>query len=104
VTTTTQAAPRVTEAAWQAQVVQLARTLGYHTYHTHDSRHSAAGFPDLVLVRGPRGPRLVFAELKAEHGRVTAAQQQWIDVLAAAGAEAHVWRPSDWDRVVEVLR
>src|SRR5688572_19177552 len=40
-----------TERAFQAQVVKYARLMGWTAYHTHDSRRSQAGFPDLVLVR-----------------------------------------------------
>ena len=56
-------AASMTEDRWQALVVLEARARGWRVYHTHDSRRSAAGFPDLVLVRPPR---VVFAE--AEDG------------------------------------
>ena len=41
----------MTEREWQAQVVSAAQALGWTTYHTHDSRRSNKGWPDLVLVR-----------------------------------------------------
>lgn len=62
-------------------------------YHTHDSRRSEPGFPDLVVV-GPSG--LLFRELKSERGRLTADQRQWLERLTEAGADASVWRPSAW--------
>lgn len=76
----------------------LARQLGYLCYHTHDSRRSEAGFPDLVLV----GRRLIFSELKREGKDPTPAQQDWLNRLD--GFERHTgglvvarcWRPSDW--------
>lgn len=57
------------------------------------------GFPDLVLAR----ERVVFAELKSERGKVQPEQSDWLERLRAAGAEAHLWRPSSWDDVVAVL-
>jgi hypothetical protein len=89
-------------------VVDLARLKGWLVYHTHDSRHSAAGFPDLVLVR--RG-RLIFAELKrnatterAKARQVTADQAAWLAALGDVdGAEVHLWRPVDWSAVKDSL-
>ncbi len=82
------------------QVVQLARLYGRLAYHTHDSRRSAAGFPDLTLVRGRR---LLFAELKREAGRTTAEQDGWREALREAGQEAYLWRPSDWPSIETAL-
>ena len=41
----------MTEKKFQAAVLQIANMYGWLAYHTHDSRRSAPGFPDLVLVR-----------------------------------------------------
>jgi hypothetical protein len=83
-------------------VTLTARTFGWLAYHTHDSRSSAAGFPDLCMTRGPE---IVFAELKSERGKVTAAQQEWLDALdAVPGTEVYVWRPRDQDDVLTRLR
>ena len=92
--------PELTEKQWQNQVTSLAKTLGYKVYHTFLSRWSDAGFPDLVLV----GHRVIYAELKREKGKCTESQAGWIRDLRLAGAEVYVWRPSDWDEVVEVLQ
>ncbi len=88
-----------TEKEFQAAVVQEAKKLGWRVYHTHDSRKSAAGFPDLCMVR----ERVVFAELKTEDGRLTADQANWFEDLAAACAEVHAWRPSHWPDILRVL-
>lgn len=40
----------VMEKVFQAQVLDLAHLSGWLCYHTHNSRRSAPGFPDLVLV------------------------------------------------------
>lgn len=91
----------ITEEQWQSQVLQLARLLKYRCYHTHDSRRSEPGFPDLVMVRGKR---VIFAELKRETGRLTPSQHAWLRSLSEAGQEAYVWRPSDFDKVMETLK
>lgn len=80
------------EAQFQRHIILLCRTFRLAYYHTHDSRRSVPGFPDLVVV-GPGG--LIFAELKTETGRLSKAQKQWISILEAAGQEVHVWRPGD---------
>lgn len=85
-------APPKTEKQFQSQIVELARLRGYLCYHTFSSLRSTPGFPDCVLARPGR---LLFRELKTERGRVSAAQQQWLTTLRAAGADAGIWRPSD---------
>ena len=90
----------VPEAAFQRSVVEAAEALGWLVFHDHDSRRNKAGLPDLILVRG----RIVFAELKAECGRVRPEQRKWIDALRLAGGDVHVWRPSDMDDVMELLK
>jgi len=92
----------IAEAELQAAVIDLARYRGWRVAPFRPARTAAgwrtpvaadgAGFPDLVLVR----ERLVFAELKAERGRLGPAQSVWLAALEAAGAEAHVWTPADW--------
>lgn len=93
-------AAAVTEKAFMQRVVGLARACGWMVYHTFDSRRSPSGFPDLVLCRGGR---VVAMELKAAHGRPTAAQLAWLEAFRAGGCEAYLFRPGDWAQVVEVL-
>lgn len=88
------------EKVFMAQVRDLLKACGWRHYHTHDSRKSQAGFPDIVAVRGNR---LIFAELKTEKGILTADQMNWRDDLVAAGVPMYVWRPSDWAEIVKVL-
>jgi VRR-NUC domain len=105
------------ERSFEKQVVELAHLFGYRVAHfgaamnakghyRTPTRYDAKGFPDLVLVRsdmGDRPKRLVFAELKSDTGRLSKDQAAWIDDLAAT-AEAYVWRPRDWDDIVDILR
>jgi putative heme degradation protein len=94
------------ETQFMQQVTQLAQYYSWRIYHTHDSRRSPAGFPDLVLVRPPE---LIFAELKTEKGRVRPEQADWLAdleavarVLAVEGVRALdvcLWRPSQFDEI-----
>ena len=104
----------MTEREFQERIITLARTLGWLVFHTHDSRRQvrpgvfvgdsdAAGYPDLTLVH-PRRHRVVWAELKVGSNKPTAKQQDWLDALAEAGEEAHLWRPSDMDAIETVLK
>lgn len=113
------------ERDWQDQVLELARLYRWRSYHTFDSRRSNPGFPDLVLVRAPR---LIFAELKAQKGRVTTEQKLWMAALGDVGeavdgavgraqavvvddpetpepsVEVYLWRPADFEAVHDALR
>lgn len=80
----------LTEAEWQALVVQYARLHGWQVFHHLDSRGTEPGWPDLVLIRPPD---LVVAELKSERGKLTPSQEKTIAALTECGIEAHVWRP-----------
>ena len=82
-------ASQMTEAEHLEQVKAVALTCGWRLYHTFDSRRSAAGFPDLVLVRPPR---VIFAELKRENGRLTIPQKLWGDDLEqCSGVDYYLW-------------
>lgn len=76
---------------------------GHLYYHTFDSQHSAAGFPDYAIVTKGVAGRLVFAELKAEDGGITKAQLRWFTSLENAGQRVYVFRPSDRDLIMRVL-
>jgi N-dimethylarginine dimethylaminohydrolase len=100
----------VNEAAHQDAVVEYARLTRWRVAHFRRAlnkrgvhmtavAYDAKGFPDLVLVRD----RVVFAELKAKGRKRTPEQEAWAEWLEAAGAEYHLWRPTDWDEIVRVL-
>lgn len=82
----------MTEAELLANVRALARQLGWKSYHTHDSRRSEPGFPDLVLARPGR---VLVRELKSERGYLTKPQLAWIGLLCSAGVDVGTWRPRD---------
>ena len=73
---------------------------GQETYRTPVSA-DGKGFPDILAAR--KG-RLVAIEVKGETGSMTPEQEDWLNVLASAGAETYVARPSDFDYLKEALR
>lgn len=92
----------VPESAYLVRIVAYARAQGWLVYHTHDSRRSAPGFPDLCLVRPGR---LMFAEVKTARGKLTHEQETWLALLrrSVPGVEVYVFHPADWDNVRAVL-
>jgi len=91
----------VTERQLLDAVRDACKWSGLLVYHTHCSRRSEPGYPD-VTVCGPSG--VIFRELKAERGRLTPDQRTWLDRLRQAGSDAAVWRPTDWpDQVLTEL-
>lgn len=96
----------MTEKEFMAIVVRHAKDHSWRVYHTYRSDRSEPGFPDLVMARrsGVTSGRVVFAELKKETGKTTQAQLEWLRELEQCGQEAYLWRPSDWTKIVEVLR
>ena len=98
------AQPHITEKQFQSQVEQAARILGWLVYHTYDSRRCERGYPDLTMCH-PVKRRIIFAELKSQRGRGRPEQYMWLTALdACPGVEVFMWRPSDWDEIVEILR
>lgn len=103
----------MSEADLQAQVIDLAHLTGWRTAHfragmTQSGRWvtpvagDGVGWPDLFLAR-PRDGRLLAVELKSARGRPTPEQLDWLDTLRRCGVETHLWRPDDWDVIVEAL-
>lgn len=91
----------VSEDQLKAFVIAAAKRFGWIIHHdlpamnrrgrwaTHVEGHP--GFPDLVLAH--KDGDLLFVELKSAAGRVSTAQQRWLNYLALAGIEVHLWRP-----------
>jgi len=101
----------LTEAQFQKQVTDLATRLGWSWLHiermgndqgrwrTPTSGPLGKGWPDLVLIR--RGS-LIFAELKGQGGSLSPAQASVMTILHFVHPY-YVWRPSDFNQVLEVL-
>lgn len=99
-----------TEAEFSREVVKVARAAGWRVMHVSTARSgdqwttptSVRGWPDWTLWRPGKGG-LLFREMKAERGTVSDKQAAVIESLRAAGCDAGVWRPSDWDRILVEL-
>ena len=105
----------MSEKEFMAQLVQAARMLRWMVSHMTLPQRSEPGVPDLLMVRPPR---VIFAELKSEKGRLTIKQRyspktgrslpnqkDWKDAFESCpGVEYYLWRPSKWDEIVEKLR
>ena len=103
--------PPQTEDSFLRQVLELAAMHKWRTIHVRPARTKAGwvtpiqgylceGWPDVFLCRGHR---LVCAELKSEAGKVTPKQTAWLLALGGAGVEVFVWRPSDLEKIKEIL-
>ena len=107
----------LSEKDFQRQMIDLLHLYGYRVAHFMPALNQRGqwrtpvaadgkGFPDLVAIRpakGNREPRVLFIELKAMAGRLSREQQEWRSDLEASGAEVYVWRPSDWDSVLDII-
>lgn len=97
------------EDHFQQQVVELAHYTGWKIAHFRHARTKygwttpagvdGKGWPDLVLVRD----RILFRELKRDGGKLSPEQLQWLLDLEAAGQDARVWTPADWDDIQATL-
>ncbi len=94
----------LSEEDWQQQIITCARANGWLAYHTYMSKHSAEGFPDLVLVKPPR---IIFWECKTERKRSQPSpeQEEWIRRLKLCRQiYADFVRPHHWDDIEKALR
>lgn len=115
--------PRLSEAEFQSQVLELAGLLGYETLHLRGAWTAKGyrvpvqgtlgkGWPDLVLLRA-RDRRLIFVELKADGAKTTPEQDTVLGLLGTLATTDHgplvpqievwVWKPSAWDGIVKAL-
>ena len=105
-TTTTRALDlvrRMTERSWQDTVLDGFALYGWIVFHDRVPFRSVPGYPDLTAVH-PVQRRVIWVELKAERGRLTDEQRDWIATLEAAGQRVYVWRPSSWASAERVMR
>ena len=104
----------LSEKEWMDQVTELALLSGWLWGHNRPARMKdgswrtpvsgplGAGMPDLMLCHPVRHVSL-YVELKTDVGRVSVEQRTVHDALRHSGHRVEVWRPRDWDKVVETL-
>lgn len=100
------------EKQFQEWLVREAKSRDWELiYHTWNSKNSAKGFPDLVMLKGNRQ---IYAELKSHKNRKGLSDDQkiWINHLRAITCqcgcgnksnEVYVWYPKHKDQILEVL-
>ncbi len=92
----------MSEAELQALAVEVALQCGWIAYHTHDSRRSDPGFPDVVFARPPT---VLFVEFKSATGRVRPEQTIWLDALEQCeNVASGLVRPDDIDALIARLK
>lgn len=100
----------MSEEQFRLNIRDAAKQLGWPVcYHVYLSNKSDPGFPDNVIMRDTPRPRLIFAELKRENGKVTKAQRFVLDILSVIHehvpfVEVYLWRPHDWDDILRILQ
>ena len=103
----------ISEKDFTKQVIDLAHLHGWLVAHFRTAmtkrgnymtpvQADGKGFPDLVLV-STKQSRVIFAELKAEKGKLSPAQSLWLNTLEFTPMEVYVWRPSDFDEINRIL-
>lgn len=90
----------LSEEDFQHTIVLALEALGYRTYHTHDSRRSDPGYPDITAVGCGR---LLHIEVKVGRNRPSQEQLAWLHDLADNGFESYLVYPKDWDDLLACL-
>lgn len=96
---------QILESHFNDQVVAHFTNRWWLVYHTHDSRRSTPGFPDLVFVPNPvmrRDHLVVVAELKSNRSGSGTSQPQRLWLEAYRRLPNHLvfeWRPTDWPQI-----
>jgi len=102
----------ITEKQFSEQVEDLLKTFHWRWCHFRPARTMKGwrtslsgdkGFPDYIAARPPR---LLIFELKSDKGRLSSEQKEWLYILQQlpAPVECYLFRPSDFETIVEILR
>lgn len=107
-----------TEAEFMSWVIDCAHVHGWLVAHFRPAKTErgwrtavsadGAGFPDLVMVKqGEPGTlnSILFVELKSDKGKLSKEQEKWKSLLEYVyGGTYFTWRPSDREKIEEILR
>lgn len=92
------------ETAFTDAVIDLAMRTSHVVHHDRMKQNvqGLQGFPDLVIV-GRGG--VLYRELKMPGKDLDPKLHQttWAAALLVAGADYKIWRPDDWNEIVETL-
>jgi len=97
----------MTEEQFTQVVIELAQFRGWKVVHFRPARirdrwmtavQGDIGSPDIILARGGV---VLLVELKTERGRLTPQQKHWAQEI---GEQYRLWRPSDMERIKEILK
>ena len=97
---------RMTERQLSAAIVEYAESQGWMVFTISNTKaaglrsHTGEGFPDLFMIREHV---IIAAELKVGDGKLTEAQERWLDAFnAVPGNEygyhvyGYLWREKHW--------
>jgi hypothetical protein len=94
------------ERDFQTLVEGMMRANRWSVYSVRRSdlaQASLAGYPDITAWR-VEDRRLIFAELKTDTGRVSAAQEAVLDELRQLpSAEVYLWRPKNLEEIRKIV-
>ncbi len=97
----------MTEADFQRAIVDLAHQCGWQAVHVRPAitstgqwvtPTSTSGWPDLVLWKPGK---FILREIKTDKTKLESHQRELLRSLLAAGIDASVWRPADWDNEIK---
>ena len=110
----TQDGSGLSETKFQQTIIDYARLRGWLVYHTHNSRYSERGFPDLFCVRKTRaialevkasGKKLNKGKWNKKGTRWLPGQDEWLMALSQVpGITARMVEPGDWEWIQEALK
>jgi len=92
---------RMSEAEFQKRVVEYATRHFWLVWWTPISKRTNPGEPDLRMLRPPR---YVLAELKSQTGRIRPEQAIALEYATQSNIENYLWRPSNWNEIIEILK
>jgi hypothetical protein len=98
---------KLNEDDFTTMVINLAHLYGWRVCHFRPAKTARGyrtalqgdkGAPDIIAARNGRK---VFAELKVGKNKLTPDQKDWLHHL---GGDAYVWRPEDWEQIVQTFQ